>query len=289
MRNFFLISVFFLSGLLVNSQERSVDSLKNLLSSATEDTTRILLLSEFIEHYYLYNPDSCFKLAKDALALAQRINYPRGEAYIRQSMSSLLRNMGDYSNAVFLVMPNIKLAESINDPYLLGRSYGALASTYRDGGNYIEALQYSLKGTLANERFDDCNLCALWHIITASIYYEMNKPDSALLYLERSHQYVYKKPFAGWSYLINGMVHAKMDHFDSAFHYFRLSFTVLTDELNLKDLAGAYFNMATLYYRIGKADSAIYFAHEGAKIAQKNSYPKEAMNINQVLALVYEK
>jgi len=248
-----------------------------------------MLLSEFIDRYYLYNPDSSFKLAKEALALAQRINYPRGEAYIRRSMSNLLRSMGDYSTAVFLVVPNIKLAEAIDDPDLLQRSYGTLASTYRDGGNYSEALQYSLKGTLTNERFDNCNLCAVWNVITASIYYGMNKLDSALLYLKRSFQYDYKKPFAGWSYLINGMVHAKLDNFDSAFHYFRLSFRVLEEELNLKDLAGAYFNMATLYHRTGNADSAIYFAHEGAKIAQKNSYPMEAMNVYQVLAQVYEK
>ena len=227
MKNIFLISLLFLGGVSLYSQERSVDSLKKLLSNTKEDTTRIMLLVEFINLYYLYNPDSSFKLAKEALVEAQRINYPRGEAYIRHSMSAMLLKIGDYSTAVFLVMPNIKLAESINDPYLLARSYASLATAYRDGGNYTEALPYSLKGTLTQEKFLDCIFCGFFHVITASIYYGMNKPDSALLYLERSHQYNYKKPFAGYSYLMNGMVHARMDHFDSAFHYFRLSFSVL--------------------------------------------------------------
>src|SRR5688572_16653806 len=103
MRRIFLLFYLFSFCFLVHPQSREIDSLRNLLYTAKEDTSRILLTSIFTDRYHLYDPDTSLKMTREALALAQSIDYPKGEAYVKRVMADILRNMGDYSTPISLV------------------------------------------------------------------------------------------------------------------------------------------------------------------------------------------
>ncbi len=77
------------------TQSHTIDSLKQLLNSAKQDTTRSLLFGQLSHEYTMTNADTALMLAQEGLTLAKEINFIRGEAECLRQMGFSYSTMGN--------------------------------------------------------------------------------------------------------------------------------------------------------------------------------------------------
>jgi two-component system NtrC family sensor kinase len=265
------------------AQSQNMDSLLNLLSNAKEDTLKVNLLAKLGNHYeYHSNPDSALLTYYQALELAKSIGYEKGEMEVQSLLGFYSWRLGDFSTAVKLGYELLDFARSKNDTAQLVSAYAILFNSYRDQGDYEEALRLSFEYLPFSIKQKGVATASI-----GSIYFGMGKYDSALFYLQKS--LTYPKDFSyGWILLMTGRTWVRLNNEEFALDHFHQSIHHLTIEKNYKDLAGAYTSIATLYSTLGQSDSAVYYGKLALNVAEKKSFSRELMDAFLSLSGIYE-
>jgi hypothetical protein len=88
-----------------------IDSLKQIFTTAKEDTNKVKACYE-LSHAYQYSyPDSALYYALQCLPLAQKLNFKTGEMWILWSMGEALSMKGDFSKGLEMQFKTLELAE----------------------------------------------------------------------------------------------------------------------------------------------------------------------------------
>ena len=101
--------------LTASAQKKLTDSLYKDLNKAKTDTEKFVAYTALCKYYYISNPDSAIISGQQAFVLAKKDNWEGAEA----------------------------------------RSYGYIASSYSEMGDYMKAMQYYLKSVKIKERLKD--------------------------------------------------------------------------------------------------------------------------------------
>jgi two-component system, NtrC family, sensor kinase len=289
MKRILIIWFIFSETLFSNAQDLNKDSLVKLLQVAKEDTVRVLVLAQLCAQLQRSNPDTAYFLAQEGLELARQINYEKGELYCKCVLGGYYWNIGDYLTAIKLVLPEVKNIELTNDAWLRINTYAVLGNSYRDQGDYSEALKWAFLGMDLIKSFDNCRFCKIFIAAIGFDYLQKGQLDSAQYFLQKAFLYPSAKGFDGWIYSVAGLTYTKLRKYDSAFQFYRESIETLQNEDNRKDLAGVYNNMAALYITINLKDSALLCARKSLAISQPKKFAKEILETSQLLSKLYEK
>jgi len=285
-RSIFILFIFFKT-ISACAQGLNADSLKNLLNKANDDTIRVMLIAQLSNQLDRSNPDSALQLAQEGLTLAQQIHYLKGELYCQKSLAAGWWSIGEYSTAIRLLLSKLKFVDASNDLDLQIRFYASLVSSYRDQGDYAEALKYSFK-IINLDKKQGCNLCRGNFTLPASIYLERHQLDSAQIYMQKAFLNPPSKGLDGWIYSIAGRIQAELKNYDTALQFYRQSIQSHLQENNLKDLANTYNYTAAVFKTIGLKDSSLFYARESLAIAQSKNFVKEILGTNLLLSKIYE-
>src|SRR5436190_5266537 len=101
MKKVIIVLCLFCRGGSVNAQFSWADSLKNLLSSAKEDTTKLNLLSVLVVKYTWTIPDSALTYAQEELLLARKMKSDDALSDALTGYGGVLSIMGNYSQAIY--------------------------------------------------------------------------------------------------------------------------------------------------------------------------------------------
>lgn len=115
-----------------------MDSLQNILSNTTADTTKVNLLIE-LGHLEPTFQKGIF-YANEALKLAQKINYKPGEASAMAQLGGQYRVFGNFPMTLHYALSSIRVREQINDTAGMARGYVIIGIVYRDMGDLQNAL-----------------------------------------------------------------------------------------------------------------------------------------------------
>ena len=98
------------------SQEKKLDSIKQLLETyKKEDTTRVSMLIDLTKYYHSRDFNDGLPLAQEALALAKKIGYKRGEGYSLNSLSTFYVIKGELDKGIAYALQAKKILEEIKD------------------------------------------------------------------------------------------------------------------------------------------------------------------------------
>jgi len=272
-----------------DGQTSRIDSIRHLIETSLPDSNRVNLLLELGDNYYSIDPELFLKSKQDALLFSQKLNYVNGEFRSRFDMATYWWGIGEYPNALKLMLPMIKLNEINKNNWRSTFTYFSLASTYRDIGIYPEALKYAYLAQKYNKLLETSDMTNMANAVIASVYYEMNNLDSALLYIQKSRSYGWTKGSSGWQIYTAGRIYAKTNQVDSAFVFYYMAVDDLIRGNNKKDLANTYNSLGSLFQKIGNLDSALVYIQKGIEIAKKDSLSKELYNSYLILSVIYEK
>ena len=260
------------------SQINIVDSLKHQLTLVKKDTSRIQVLIELSSLYRSEYVDSCLITAKQALDLAQQINFTKGELRAIFWLGLANRDKGNYPQAFALALKGLKVAknhlylsETAQFYHLLGLYY----TDFKDFKNAISNLHIAKKieeKSGENPRtFSDLTVA----------YMLSNQIDSALHFGTLSHQKAIQlRDERG---LVNslrnlGRIQFALNNNDKAIDYYWQSYQTWNkiNKVENKDGYKSYiYNLVgEVYLKINKIDSSIYFAKEALKYAKVSGQQK---------------
>src|SRR5665213_3382710 len=106
-----------------NAQSNTIDSLKQLLSVAKEDTNKVQLLINMGWAFQWNEPDSTILYGMKARELSLQLNYTDGEIEVAPVLSEGLSAKGNFSKALEIDLQALQLAEKTLKQYLFDESW----------------------------------------------------------------------------------------------------------------------------------------------------------------------
>lgn len=191
----FLYSILLLS-FLGFAQQKSADSLMQVLGKTKNDIDKTNLLNAISDSYKVVDPKKMFVYGSQALDLAKKINYTiaQGNAYLNLGNSKIIE--GDYKAAINYfqqaqeIFENENPAPNTKDEIASGlaKSYGSIGIVLSEQSNYAKALQFYLKSVKIYEKLDDQVRCAKLYNNIGVIYKSQKSDFKALEFFVKAEK-----------------------------------------------------------------------------------------------------
>jgi tetratricopeptide (TPR) repeat protein len=191
----FLYSIVLLS-FLGFAQQKSADSLMQVLGKTKNDIDKTNLLNAISDSYKVVDPKKMFVFGNQALDLAKKINYTiaQGNAYLNLGNSKIIE--GDYKSATNYfqqaqeIFENESSTPNTKDQIASGlaKSYGSIGIVLSEQSNYAKALQFYLKSVKIYEKLDDQVRCAKLYNNIGVIYKSQKSDFKALEFFVKAEK-----------------------------------------------------------------------------------------------------
>ena len=177
----FLCSFFILSVWSAYAQNNTIDSLRNLLLTQKEDTGKVNTLIAIGETFdQIGDNNNAIKYASDALALAEKINYKKGQANAYQLIGWGYNNQGNYPEALKQHYAALKLFEMLGDKKNIAASFNSIGYIHDQQGNSQESLNNYLESLKIREELGNKPGIAQARNNIGGIYLKRGDYESAL-------------------------------------------------------------------------------------------------------------
>jgi tetratricopeptide (TPR) repeat protein len=278
------------------SQKHEADSVLQLLKGAKADSNKVKSLTELANFVYLRNPDTALIIALDALSLAKRIKYNKGNEYqwLLTVTAKTYSKIGNYPQALEIDFKILEFDEKRKPkkPHRLATVLMSIGNVYNNQGDYRNALQYYLK---SDSIIRENNITELKYSSFGNIgeaYDKLNILDSAFLFYsncKREADLLHEDYFLGPPLLGLAHIYRKQANFLLSLDNYESAITVLRSAENDKLLCEAYLGLAMLYNFFNIPDSAISHSKLSFQLAKKDGFPSQQLDAAKFLRQVYSK
>lgn len=132
-----------------------IDSLLQVYKREETDTQKVNILNNLSYAYSSINPDSSIILAQQALALSEKINWPKGIANAYTDLGIGYESKTDLNNALKYELKAMHLFEDMGNNKGLGATLSNIALIYHAQSNYTQALGNDLRALKIFESLND--------------------------------------------------------------------------------------------------------------------------------------
>ncbi len=292
MKQLLLIFLLFTCVVAAEAQTSDLDSLAKAYRKNKQDTTLVQLLDDkAIETELQTNTDSGLLHTQQALAIARKIHYKKGEAQSLADMANFLNERGDLPGALKVTFEVLPLAAEIKEYTILGECYNTLGLTYSTLRNSAKALEYYKKGlALAMQHHTNLQIVIENNNISRE-FLDINQPDSALRYTNKAYALCLQKHlYTDIAFLIRnfGIIQYLKGNYALAINFFRKSAAEKHTASNHYLQGEDYRRMAEAYQKLNNLDSCIYCAKIAYQQAQLEQNPNLIMLTTALLTDVFK-
>ena len=264
-------------------QGHYTDSLKKELVKASPDTQKIKLLGLLGKAYNFANADTSLMYTSEGLRLAENIDDPFLIAKMQSQMCATLSVKGNYPLALNYGLHALSFFEQSGDSVNMAKSMGNLQLLYKEMGDYERVLK--------NERETGEWRSRLLNdkhsfAIYAYAFDKAKQPDSVIYYLNKSMRV--EIPNSGLTILLANAFNIKNIK-DSALFYYRRTIDEATDAGLSKDIIESYNGMAELYQKSGQYDSAKFYLISSVNENNAESYPLGKLKAYEIFSNIYDR
>src|SRR6266498_2312664 len=122
-----------------------IDSLKQVLKSEKEDTSKVLTLATLSGAFWFSKPDTQFFYADQGLQLAKKLDFERGQDDCCLQLVVSTWFIGNFVKAIEFETQRLRIHQRKNDAKALELDNRILTGLYRDQGDYKTALVYGYR------------------------------------------------------------------------------------------------------------------------------------------------
>ena len=159
-----------------------VDSLLAELPRTKPDTNRVNLLNDISYAYRNSNFNEGISYANQALTLARQLRWKKGMAAAYNRLGNNYSSKSDYPQALTAFLSGLKIAEEINDKYLITGITGNIGIVHHFLANYPQALANYEKALKGHEELGNKGGVVLWLNNIGIVYSEQGEYTKALDY-----------------------------------------------------------------------------------------------------------
>ena len=271
---------------------QKIGSLKHELSISKEDTSRVLIMLRLCSEYDLSNLDSGIRYGQQALNLAQRIQFSKGEVNALHSLGSSYRRSGEIPKGLELIYKESQIAKEHKDSSEIARSYNNIGLIYFDLDEYLKSIANFKMALKISEGMHDGEQQVYLLMRIGYAYSKNNQLDSALNYIKKANS-IWKSlklsdKFNALFFELIGDIEFDLGNRAVAFDYLQKSIQINQKNNFLLTGAIAHIVIAGFYKEIGQADSSIYYAKKGLDEAKAYGVKKRILEASIILAELYE-
>ena len=275
----------------VYAQTQTIDSLKHLLQTEIQDSTRCLVLAQLSYQYQGLKPDSALIFAQNGLLLSRKINYLKGEVKCLSRIGSIYSITGNGAKGLELMLHSLKMSEHLNDEVTRVNIVRLIGDVYSDLGDLRKSLEYTLRARgIASVMHLDLQL-AICLIDIGDSYEKLNQLDSAKIFTEEGYELSLKNNYLdliGIALNNLGNIYSKKRVPLIAMDYYRRSipYQELSNEEN--GICETTLGMARLFLQQGQDDSCLYYAGVSYASTKKNGFTGYLLKASNFLADYYK-
>ena len=179
-----------ISGVIIaNAQNHKINRLQSRLRTATTDSARLSVLDSLSMYNMFFNdePDSTFNYCREYINKAFQIGDKKHLALAYARLSFYYTNIGQVKESLSAALKGLDIAEQYHVNEYFSALYYDLAWSYGNLDEPAEALKSAFKGVAALKQNKDPFFDQALHLygMVGYTYTNMNKLDSALLYLKK--------------------------------------------------------------------------------------------------------
>jgi signal transduction histidine kinase len=264
------------------------DSIVRLLATQPQlDTQRVSRLNTLAFLLRTNEAGQAERLARQSLALAQRLRFDKGltEAYF--NMGYLLRTHSQYDSAIYYSRQALAASVRTGNRYTQTRAYYNLARIFTEQGNYAAALAPSLDGlalarTMPNPRAEMFQLIQAGRIELA-----LGESAAALAHVREAQRLapVVRDPLgSGYVYFALGDISRQQGQWLAARNYYAQTAANYSKVYNARGLLPVELNQAEMTDRLGDHLAARRAAAGLLRRAQATGTPEQLAQTTLLLA-----
>ena len=298
----------------------------NAQKSTLADSTIVNKLIDSSKSFIGTDTSKVISLAKEAIKLAKKINYPKGEAYAfkniglvyylqaryletldywNQSLeifekikdnvgrSNILNNIaGVYFNqgadvkALELSLKSLQLAEQVGDTLRILSALNTIGSIYYNKKDPI-AIDYLLRALPLSERLGNT---AAYIVISGNIgeiYYDNNENDKALKFYQKALKEAKNNVSAIFAYNGIGKIYLRESEYEKAFQNHQKALDISEKFDDKLQIIRSLKGFGAVYVAEKKNSIAIGYYSRAKKIAEETNSLVELKDIYQTMASIY--
>jgi len=273
------------------AQQSLSDSLKQRLNQPLADTSRVLLLDQLGRSLMYSKTVEAMQFAQDGLSIAQSTGYQRGEARILNRMGTIYRLTGNYAKALDAHLKSIQVAQAINDTDALARTYNNIGVLYSERNDSRKAIEYFQKTRVLADQLGNTDLSRIALSNIGSDYALLNQLDSALAYTRIAYDLTRKQKADDIQIeLINlGNIYKRMGRYPLALSFYQKSIATSVSIKDDRTLSQTYVEMAEVFQKLNRPDSAIQYADRALRLAQAANIPVNVLHAGKLLSELTER
>ena len=275
------------------AQDRQViDSLKHELAIAKHDTSRVIIMAELCSSYRSYSkPDSAVFFGEKGIALAEKINFPKGIIRNTTYYGRLVSDLGNLPKSLALILKALQIAKNNNLIEETGLPMQYLAGIYAELKEYSKAIMYYKQAKKIYETYPSSPIRLPSILATiGSTFIDLNQLDSATYYAQQSYDMFIQRNISVGSlnFRLYAKIQAKLGKNQLAIDYFHKGLELAKKTNNLRFYALYSQSFAEFFQKTNQLDSCIYYAKKGLEAAQLISYKRGILENSSLLAEIYD-
>ena len=246
------------------------DSLKAIISQHRGDTIEVRALIALAGLQTRF--DSAMMYAEEGLQKAKELNYKEGEADCYFELAKINGDEGNISPAIQYSLNALTLYEDLRDNAGIVGAHLILQANYREAADFRNSLVHAMVGAqiaAANNvvdkkgAFPNHRLAPLFLAEISQTFLLLEQLDSALIYTEKSIAQNELFNGAVWNFpvYVLATIQNLKGQYQPALKNYRLSLSLAVQNKLPWDTLQIQSGMSTLFLRLGKPDSVIYYAH----------------------------
>ena len=271
-------------------QNVEADSLKRLLTTATNDADKIQILEGLSYAYLSTSPDIAMKFANQGLELAKKTNNVKGQSICLVALGNVFHSVGDYVKSLEMHFKALELKQTLKGQNF-AVNYFNIATTYSDQEDHRDAITYIFKAKAEDEKVKDSTGIMYDHYSLSAVYLRMHHDDSALYHGERAYELakLLNDQNLRPAILHNfGEIYQERKNLALAGKYYRESIPLAIAINDVQILSMDMLGLAKIYQDTHKPDSAVHYGRQALAITTKNRFLKEAYKSADFLKDVFK-
>jgi tetratricopeptide (TPR) repeat protein len=271
--------------------DKKIDSLKNVLKTAVEDTNKVNLFREMGTVYYNRgNYTDALTSFNSSLDLAKTIGYKKGEASAYGNIGLALENQGNFPEASKFHLNAIKIAEDLGEKAIVANANHNLGNINSRQGNYTEALNYYFLALKIREEMKNKDGIASSYGSIGLIYMDLKNLSEALNYQLKAlsiHLEIGNKHRLIRDYVNIGLIYYMRSSYADALNNYNIALDISKE---IGDKGGemiALGNMGSLKSKLGNYQEALKYYKDCLAISEQIG-AKYSISLNNInIADVY--
>jgi len=288
-----LLSVLSLSVAL--GQEGITDSLKRLLAQTKQDTSRVLLLTELGGNYQFFKSDTAILLVHQAIVIAQKVAFVKGEIRALTRLGEVLRLRGEFPQALEAHLKALQLSRQTQNLEEEATTLSYAALIYVELGEYRQGLNYLFQSMKAREPYTT-DLTAFRLSNIGNAYEKLSMLDSALYFQKQalasttlpSIELLGSNTVRALILTRIGIIQERLGHSIEALGYYQKALQTAYASGDLLNRARSLYQMAEVYEVLKQPDSSLHYAQLAFIDAQKVTQKITLLSASSLLARLYK-